>query len=173
MEEMYHIQRPYVSLFFWLTLTQIDLWVQNFFIACCLVCFAAFFQTHNVFRPNVNYDGKKLNQHWYMMQLMHWGMGFDFGIGPTCSYFGWRLRTTFNSNIFEKFSYPCPQWVFKNSKLKLGHIWERKSVKLYDRTVWQNSWFSQTKSHINEKVLFPSSVSVCKFSWSSKVGKGK
>ena len=41
--QSYHIQRPYVSLFFLLTLTQIDLWVQKFFIACCLVRFAAFF----------------------------------------------------------------------------------------------------------------------------------
>ena len=40
--QSYHIQRPYVSLFFLLTLTQIDLWVQKFFIACCLVRFAAF-----------------------------------------------------------------------------------------------------------------------------------
>ena len=41
--QRYHIQRPYVLLFFLLTLTQIELWVQKFFIACCLVRFAAFF----------------------------------------------------------------------------------------------------------------------------------
>ena len=130
-----------------------------------------FLYTHYDFRSNVNYDANKINQNWYLMQLMHLRMEFDFG--PTCFYFGWCLRATFNSDIFEKFKHPCPQWVFKNVKLKLGHFWERKSGKLFGRTVWQNSWFSQTISHINEKVLFPSSVSVGKFSWSSKVCKGK
>ena len=50
----YHIQRPYVSLFFLLTLTQIDWWVQIFFIACCLVRFAAFFSLDPVPKGGLN-----------------------------------------------------------------------------------------------------------------------
>ena len=117
------------------------------------------FQTQHFFRPNVKYDALR--------------MEFDFGVGPTCSYFGWCLRAVFDSDIFWKFLVPLPPTGFQTFKLKLGHFWERKSRKLFGRTVWQNSWFSQTISHIDEKVLLPSSVSVGKFGWSSKVGKGK
>ena len=52
--QSYHIQRPYVSLFFLLTLTQIDWWVQISFIACCLVRFAAFFSLDPVPKGGLN-----------------------------------------------------------------------------------------------------------------------
>ena len=50
------------------------------------------------------------------MQLMHLTMEFDFGVGPTCSYFGWCLRATFNSDISEKLRPPLD---FRSSQIEI------------------------------------------------------
>ena len=90
------------------------------------------------FGPKIFWDPKFFLPKIFTQNLsgskIHLRMEFDFGVGPNCSYFGWCLRATFNSEIFEKFSYPCPIWVFKNFKLKLGHFRERKSGKIFGRT---------------------------------------
>ena len=78
---------------------------------------STFFQTHNVFRPNVIYDAKKINQNWYLMKLMHLRMKFDFG--PTCFYLGLCLRATFNSDISEKLRPPLN---FRSSQIEIGTL---------------------------------------------------
>ena len=77
-----------------------------------------FLYTHYVFRSNVNYDANKINQNWYLMQLMHLRMEFD--LAQLFFYFGWCLRATFISDISEKFT-PPHAWFLKIPKLKLGY----------------------------------------------------